>query len=699
MSTKTDVIEARMTKKAPFTVEVDGYSPVPGETIPRRNVLSPGKLLISPDEENISTLYDLVRHSAKKFGDNKAVASRKLIKKHHETKKIKKMINGKLEEVEKSWTYFEMSRYSFMSYKEYETLVLQIGAGLRNLGLTVGDRVHMFAATSAHWLSMAHGTMSQSMAIVTAYDTLGEEGLRTSLMATKAKAIYLEPHLIKTFINTLKDAKDIQYLIYNTDAEHEIDEADLETLRKSHDHLIVLSYEELRKTGATNPVSPIPPKREDLACIMYTSGTGGSPKGVLLTHANVVAAVAGANSTVGDYMGLGDSCLTYLPLAHIFEFVFENTCIFWGMTMGYGSIRTLSQTNCRNCKGDIEEFQPSMLVGIPAVWEQIKKGIIAKVEGGSAVAKKVFWGAYAMKRFLMAHNLPGSSILDAIVFNKIKAATGGRLRLTMNGAAHVARETQMFISLTIAPLIPGYGMTETAAMGALCSPGSWTPDSHGDLPATVEIKLVDFPDAGYHVTNKPRPQGEIWIRGPSVMGGYYQDEVQTKEALTPDGWLKTGDIGEWVENGHLKVIDRKKNLVKTLNGEYIALEKLESIYRSATIVANLCVYASTTETNPIVIIVPAEIALLKLASTLGVEGHGIEDLVYDPNIQTEVLKQVQAVGLKAGLSNLEIVVGVILSEEEWTPVNGLVTPTNKLNRRGLVEMFKDDIDQAYKNSK
>lgn len=136
---------------------------------------------------------------------------------------------------------------------------------------------------------MAHGAMSQSMAIVTAYDTLGEEGLRASLVATKAKAIFLEPHLLKTFINTLRDAKAIKYIITNTDGEAEVDPADLETLRQSHDGLRVLSYEDLRKMGADNVLDPVPPKPEDLACIMYTSGSGGAPKGVELTHTNVVA--------------------------------------------------------------------------------------------------------------------------------------------------------------------------------------------------------------------------------------------------------------------------------------------------------------------------------------------------------------------------------------------------------------------------
>ncbi|KAF4637143.1 hypothetical protein G7Y89_g951 [Cudoniella acicularis] len=693
MSLKNAFLEARMVNNPPFTVEVTGYPSVPGETVPRRNVRYPDKLQSSP-EEGISTVFDLVRHSAAKYGDLKAVGSRKLLKKHHEIKKVKKVMDGMVQEVDKKWTYFELSGYSYMSFKEYETLVLQLGAGLRKLGLETDERVHMFAATSAHWLSMAHGAMSQSMAIVTAYDTLGEEGLRTSLIATKAKAIFLEPHLLRTFINTLKEAKDIQFIIHNTDAEHEIDPADLETLRLSHDHLTVLSYEDLRQMGEDNPVDATPPKKDDLCCIMYTSGSGGAPKGVELTHKNVVA--AGATSSVGDCLGPGDSLLAYLPLAHIFEFVFENSCLYWGGTMGYGSIRTLSEANCRNCKGDIQEFKPTFLVGIPAVWEQVKKGIIANVNKGSPLLQGLFWGAYYTKQFLMENNLPGSGILDALVFNKVKAATGGRLRCSMNGAAQIARDTQLFISLTVAPMINGYGMTETTAMGALCNPFHWTIDAHGDIPSCIEIKLVDFPEAGYFSTNTPHPQGEIWIRGESVMRGYYGAEELTKEAMEGE-WFKTGDIGEWDVNGHLKVIDRKKNLVKTLNGEYIALEKVCFFFPSSYF--PLFSDRPLTKTNPIAIIAPAEPALKKLAESLGVEGHGIGDLAHDVRVQAEVLKQLQSLGKKAGLAGMEIVVGVVLADEEWTAVNGLITPTNKLNRRGLLEEYKDEIETAYKKSR
>jgi long-chain acyl-CoA synthetase len=379
--------------------------------------------------------------------------------------------------------------------------------------------------------------------------------------------------------------------------------------------------------------------------------------------------VAGVSVIVEPYIGPGDGMLTYLPLAHILEFVFENACLYWGATMGYGNPKTLSDTSVKNCKGDIREFKPTVLVGVPAVWESVKKGIVAKVNSGSPIIKNLFWGALWAKNNLLHYGLPGAGVLDSVVFKKVKEATGGRLRICLNGGGPIAKDTQRFISMAITPMINGYGLTETCAMGALMDPMEWDDNTLGNIPGSVEVKLVDFPDAGYFATNKPHPQGEIWIRGASIMKEYYQNPEETAAALTSDGWFKTGDIGEWDSKGHLKIIDRKKNLVKTLNGEYIALEKLESIYRAATVVANICVYANEQKTKPIAIIVPAEPALKKLASSIGVEGNGLEDLCHNTKVQNAVLKELQQAGRAGGLSGIEIIDGVVLADEEWTPQN------------------------------
>lgn len=512
---------------------------------------------------------------------------------------------------------------------------------------------------------MAHGVASQSLTMVTAYDTLGESGLKHSIVQTGSKAIFLDPGLISTFTNVLPAAKEIKYVIYNS-----VGEAKKEHLEKlkSNEGIKVISFDDLVQLGKDNPAEPVPPKKEDLACVMYTSGSTGDPKGVKIKHKAVIAACSGAHTIVGEYIGPSDRLLTYLPQAHILEFVFENVTLFWGGTMGFGNPRTLSDTSVRNCKGDIREFQPTILVGVPAVWESVKKGIVNKVNGSGMLVKNMFWGALRAKEFLLSSGLPGSGILDAVVFSKIKDATGGRLRITLNGGGPIATDTQKFISMAIAPMIGGYGLTETAAMGAINDPMAWNPEVLGEIPASIEMKLVDFPDAGYYSTNKP-PQGEIWIRGPSVTEGYYDNEKETKEAITEDGWFMTGDIGEFTANGHVRIIDRKKNLVKTQNGEYIALEKLESVYRSTPIVGNICVHADQNKSKPIAIIVPVEAALQKLAKENGVEGSGIEDLVHSEKLQGIVLKQLQAAGRAGGLAGIEIVDGVVMADEEWNAQN------------------------------
>ncbi|KAG9238882.1 hypothetical protein BJ875DRAFT_449773 [Amylocarpus encephaloides] len=692
MSLKNIVVQPKLVKKPPFSVEVPGIEKVEGETIPRRHPLSVNGLIERP-AENIGTIYDILHHSAAKYGNAKALGSRTLIKTHNEVKKVKKMVDGEQQEVDKKWTYFELSGYEYLSYHEYEKLALQLGAGYRKLGMEAGDRIHVFAATSAHWLATSHAAASQSMPIVTAYDTLGEEGLKHSLVATKAKAIFLDPHLLPTLINPLKEAKDVQYVIWNT--QNEVVQVNVDNLKKAHPHLTIMSFEELQKLGEANPIDVVPPTPDDLCCIMYTSGSTGPPKGVPHKHKAVVAAVAGASAIVYPYLGPGDSLLAYLPLAHIFEYVFENAVLFWGATLGYGNPKTLSDTSVRNCKGDIREMKPTVLIGVPAVWETIKKGIVAKVNSGSAVTRNLFWGALWAKTNLLQMGLPGSGVLDAVVFKKVKEATGGRLRICLNGGGPVSQDTQRFISMAITPMINGYGLTETCAMGALMDPLAWTDSALGDIPAAIEIKLVDFADAGYFSTNKPHPQGEIWIRGAPVLEHYWDNEEETKASITADGWFMTGDIGEFNNNGHLMIIDRKKNLVKTLNGEYIAIEKLESIYRSTTVVANICVYADQQKTKPVAIIVPAEPALKKLAERIGVKGDGIEDLSHNRQIQNAVLKELQQAGRQGGLSGIEIVEGAILADEEWTPQNGMVTSAQKLNRKIILKKYQKEVSAAY----
>ncbi|KAJ5787712.1 hypothetical protein N7457_002702 [Penicillium paradoxum] len=695
MSVQKINLQPRMSKKGPFTVEVPGYEPVPGETIPRRHPLAKNGL-VTRISDDVSTTYENFRRSARLFGNGKAVGSRRLIKTHVETKKVKKIVDGVEKEVDKQWTYFEMSGYTYKTFLEYEKLCLELGCGLRKLGFEKNGKIHLYGATSAHWLSMSHAASSQSVTIVTAYDTLGEDGLQHSLVQTGSTAIFLDPGLLKSLINILRNVPSLKHIIYNTDTE--VDQKLLDQLHSEFIHINVMSIEDLRKQGEENPVEPVPPKPEDLCCIMYTSGSTGTPKGVPLTHANVIAATAGVNTVIGPCINHTDSLLTYLPQSHILEFMFENMCLFWGGTMGYGNPRTLSDASMRNCLGDIKEFKPTILVGVPAVWESVKKGVLANLNKNSFLIKGMFWGALSAKNFLMSTGIPGSNlgtwVLDNVVFKKLKEATGGRLRISLNGGGPISKDTQKFLSMAICPMIGGYGLTETSAMGALNDPLAWNPNALGDIPGCIEVKLVDFADAGYLTTNKP-PQGEILIRGGSVTTGYWDNEEETKASITEDGWFKTGDIGEFDRNGHLSIIDRKKNLVKTLNGEYIALEKLESIYRSSPVVGNICVYAAQDQDKPIAVIVPVEAALKKVASENGIQGDTLGTLVHNDKLNRIILQQLQTAGRAGGLRGIEIINGVVLSDEEWTPQNGFMTAAQKLQRKKILNHYETEINKAY----
>ncbi|KAL8736189.1 MAG: hypothetical protein Q9166_000344 [cf. Caloplaca sp. 2 TL-2023] len=678
-------------KLGPYTVEASGAVKVDGESIPRRTFAAKDGLKGVPGD-GVETVYDILRHSASKYRDAKALGSRKLIRTHEEVRKTEKIVDGKETTVDKIWTYYEMSDYNYITFRDYEQMALQCGAGLRKLGMSKGDRLHIFAATTPYWLAMAHGAATQSMPIVTAYDTLGEEGLQHSLCQTNAKAIFLEPSLLPKLFKPLLHARNIHYVIYNSAAE--FDPQDIENLVEKHPRLTAIKFDELRTLGESNPIDPVPPRPDDLCCIMYTSGSTGTPKGVLLKHRNVVAAIAGADSIVGKYLGPGDRLITYLPLAHIFEFMFENASIFWGCTMGYGNAKTLTETSVRNCKGDIREFAPTVMVGVPGVWELVKKGIISRVESSNPIVRNMFWGAMTLKSVLLSAGLPGAGVLDYLVFSKIKEATGGQLRISMNGGGPVAKDTQRFISMCITPMINGYGLTETCGMGAICDPASWTDQAIGEIPGSIEIKLVDVPDLGYLSSHKPEPQGEIWIRGGAVTEGYLDLEEENRESFR-DGWFKTGDIGEFDENGHLRVIDRKKNMLKTLNGEYIALEKLESIYRSCSLVANICVYAAEDKNKPLAIVVPVEAALKWLAKQNSISGDTLEGLASNKELRQFALKEIQDVGKKGGLMGIEIIDGLVIAKEEWTPQNGLVTSAQKVNRKAILQKYQGEVDAVH----
>ncbi|KAF9904998.1 long-chain fatty acid-CoA ligase [Lobosporangium transversale] len=673
-----------------LTVEV-GPTDVQGETRIRRSVLSAKRLMSTPSDE-IKTLYDVLNYSVKVRPNLNAIGYRKVVKIVEEEKEVTKIVGGEEVKEKKTWKFFKMSGYHWLTYKDAKQVVDSIGCGLRKFGLQPKDRITVFGATSANWLLLAHGAFTQSITIVTAYDTLGEDGLLHSMNEAEITVAYTNADLLNTIKNVAGKCPTLKKIVYDGDAKA----SDVIALKEAHPHLELITLEELKQLGVDNPVEPTPPAAKDYCCIMYTSGSTGNPKGVLLTHGNLVAAIGGVNKMLTKYIHEGDVLLAYLPLAHVLEFLVENVCLFWGVTLGYGTVRTLTDASVRECQGDIKELRPTLMTGVPAVWETIRKGILAQVNQGSPLVQKVFHAALNAKAWCQDRKLNAlTGIFDAVVFNKVKQQTGGRLRFALSGGAPISQETQRFLTAALVPILQGYGMTESCGMCAILTPDVFNYGRVGSPVPCTEVKLVDVPDAGYFSTDKPNARGEVWIRGPSITAGYFKNPEETSATLTADRWLKTGDIAEWHPDGTISIIDRKKNLVKLSHGEYIALEKLESVYKSTAYCNNICVYADSMQSKPVAIVVASEPRILELAKSKGIQTKDFAALCQDKVIVKAVLDACLATAKRAGLKPAELLQGVYLEHEEWTAQSGLLTAAQKLKRKEINQAYVSQIKALY----
>lgn len=408
----------------------------------------------------------------------------------------------------------------------------------------------------------------------------------------------------------------------------------------------------------------------------------------MITHRNIISATAGL------YIGAPESDevvhISYLPLAHIYELTILLTVLYRGGAIGFwrGDINGLIE--------DVQTLKPNMFIGVPRVFNRVYDKVMGELNQSGFLKQMIFNYAFSSKKAALS-NGQDSPLWNRLVFKKIKDALGGRVEMIGSGSAPLGKEVQEFLRVaTGANVIQGYGLTETCA--ALTKQLMEDQDTAGHVGPPLpccEVKLVDVPEMGYTSSKNPQ-RGEICVRGPNVFIGYYKDEEKTREVLEPNGWFHTGDIGEWLPNGSLKIIDRKKNILKLAQGEYVALEMIETILLRSKYVLQLLIYGSSLKDYLVAVVVPDPETLIPWAKSVGIKDLSIQSLCKREDVKNLIYRDLVQTGTSAKLSGFQLPRQLYLEPEQWTVENECLTPSMKVKRQNLHEKYSEVIEQLYK---
>jgi long-chain acyl-CoA synthetase len=528
-----------------------------------------------------------------------------------------------------------------MSWSQLADRVRRVAAGLIAAGIEPGDRVALMSGTRIEWTIADLAILSAGAVTVPIYETSSDEQCAWILADSGAALAICET---ADHAKVLDAARDRAQGLGEVFA---IDDGGLDALaeRGGADHRDQVA-ERAAACGA-----------DDVATIIYTSGTTGNPKGCVLTHGNLLWTARQSDTQLQRMLGRDDSTLLFLPLAHSFARLIQFLCLEAEVTLGFArSVTTVAE--------DIASFRPTFLLSVPRVFEKVFNAAQAKATGAKA---KVFdFAVRTAAEWADGRRGPGVAvkhrIADRLVYAKLRAALGGRIRYCVSGGAPLAPHLLTFFHAAGITILEGYGLTETSAPATCNTPEHLRLGTVGQPLPGVEIKITD--------------DGEVLIRGGNVFTGYYHNDDATREAFTGDGWFRSGDIGELDADGYLRITGRKKELIVTAGGKNVAPAVLEERLKAHRLVSQAMVVGDNRAYVACLVTVEPE-----------------EAARFDGAIEAEIAKAVEHAN--QAVSKAESIRRWTVLERDFTIEDGELTPTLKLRRAVVAEHFADEIEGLY----
>ena len=560
-----------------------------------------------------------------------------------------------------------------ISHRTVAERVRRTALGLLAVGIKRGDRVSILSENRPEWLIADYGCLTAGFTDVAVYPTLPAEQIPDVVADSGAVAI---------FVSTAAQAAKVQAARANLPALRTVISFDA---GKGPGVDYSLAEIEAKGAAAETPERIAEYKRDALnvrpsetATLIYTSGTTGKPKGAMLSHDNFYSNVTSAIELID--LGPSDTCLSFLPLSHVFERTGDYVLFSHGATIAYAeSVDTLPI--------NMMEVRPTFMMSVPRLYEKLYARVLDSALSAGGVKKLIFfWARGVGERWAdatLAGRTPGAllawqyGIAQKLVFSKLKARVGGRLRYFVSGGAPLAAEISKFFYAAGLIVLEGYGLTETSPVIAVNLPGAIRVGTVGKVIKGVEVAIA--------------PDGEILSRGPHIMQGYHNRPDATAEAIDADGWFHTGDIGE-LHDDFLKITDRKKDIIVTANGKKIAPQPIESMVKTNKYVSQ-AVMIGDRRKYPIILIVPNWDQVEKWSKIHNILWTDRAQLLAMPTVNAKMDKEVRST--LVGLAHFEEPQKVVLIEHDFSVETGELTPTLKVKRKVVDTNFKALLDKVY----